>query len=49
MKGSSLAMNDLPEDLAHPRSDHAALASIIVGSSLFAILVALVTFWAVTR
>jgi len=41
-------MNDLPKDLAHPRHDDAAaIAGIVVGAVLLAILVALIV-WGVT-
>jgi hypothetical protein len=40
-------MNDLPEDLAKPRQDHADLATYVTGAFLLLILGALVV-WVVT-
>jgi hypothetical protein len=41
-------MNDLPDDLAHPRRDHHLIANIVVGIILLAILAGLVVFYLTT-
>jgi len=41
-------MNDLPDDLAHPRSDHSLIANLVVGAILIALLVGLVVFYFAT-
>jgi len=43
-------MNDLPDDLAHPRGEHASfIANIVVGSILIVIMVGLVVFYLATH
>jgi len=42
-------MNDLPEDLAHPRDDHSLIANIVVGAVLIALLLGLIAFYFLTQ
>jgi len=42
-------MNDLPEDLAHPRGERASfIANMVTGGILIALMIGLAVFYAVT-